>query len=213
MLPSIEELIAKGYGRTMTVGGFSTGIVGGGAGTVLDLDQPEFVVGVPAGFAIRPFRVEIVVNGGLGTTDLDETEALLAVDTEAVCQLLSAETCTIENPKNMRTDILQGSICRTASAFSADMETINRVGTSADPVLGMELARIVEHFDAAGTAATVAYRQTKLLYDPDYPPFLVGPSTLIGYWGGTRATIDGFAIVCWVEGPAELLLGSGRAAV
>lgn len=209
-LPSIEELIEKGYGRGMTVGALSTGIVGGGNGDIVDLDQPEFVVGVPAGFWIKPFYVEIVVQGGLATTDSDETEALLAVDVLGTYSTEptptgAAVTNTPELPVNLRTSLGRGSACKCASAFVVDMVTRNLIGTEADPVLDLELARVVETADLQGTAANMVYRNIKLVYAPAHAPLIVGPASLIGYWGGTRATIGGFAVVQWVEGPVSML--------
>ena len=203
-VPSIHELIAKGMGRSMSVGAFSTGIVGGGAGTVLDLDQPEFVVGVPSGYCIRLIRVEINVHPGIEIADSDEVDVLVGVDVMGLAQLLSAETCTIENPINMRTDLGNGSMCRTASAVTANIATITAVGTSAAPVLDLELARVVQTTNF-GDATGISHRIVRLEYQPEYPLFLVGPCTVLGYWGGTIANVGGFAVVQWVEGrPDEL---------
>lgn len=210
MLPSIDELIEKGYGRAMTVGALSTGIVGGGAGTIIDIDQPEFIVGVPAGFWIKLFFAEIVVQGGVATADDNECEALLAVDVLGTYSTEptptgAAVTNTPELPVNMRTSFGRGSACKCASAFVVDMVTRNLIGTEADPVLDMELGRVVETADLQGTAANMIYRNIRLLYAPAHPPLLVGPCSLIGYWGGTIATVGGFAIVQWVEGPVSML--------
>ena len=57
-----------------------------------------------------------------------------------------------------------------------------------------------------GDATGIIETPFVLTYEPKYPPFLVGPCTLLGYWGGTIATIGGFAIVQWVEGPIADLL-------
>lgn len=206
-IPSITELIERGYGRSVTVGAFSTGIVGGGDGTILDQDQPEFAIGVPAGYCIRPIYIDIVVKGGIATTDADETEALIAVDSLGVW--FGDGTVTNENPSNLRTDLDKGSLCHVGSAFTGNMTTSPGGGVAAAaPVLDMELARTLESNDQAGAVASAAYRIIKLVYEPDHPPFLVGPCTLLGYWGGTRATIEGFAIVQWVEGPTKDFLPS-----
>ena len=204
-IPTIEELIQKGWGRSVTVGALSTGIVGGGDGTVFDQDQPEFAIGVPAGVCIRPFYAEVVVQGGVATTDSDETEALIAVDSLGLWT--GDGTLTNENPSNLRTDLDKGSMCRVGSAFTGNITTTpGNGGTAAAPVLDMELARIVEINDQAGTVASAAYRIIRLEYEPNYPLFLVGPCTLLGYWGGTRATVGGFAVIQWVEGPVSEML-------
>lgn len=202
MDPDILDFIKKGYGRSVTVAAFSTPITGGGAGTIIDQDRPEFVIGVPAGYCIRPLYIDVVLQAGISTADADETEALIAVDSLGLWT--GDGTFTSEQPSNMRTDLDKGSACRVGSAFiTINMTTTpGNGGTAAAPVLDMELARLVETADQAGVAANVAYRQRKLTYTPLYPPFLVGPCTLIIYWGGTVAT-TGFAIVQWVEGPAR----------
>ena len=208
-LPSIAELIEKGYGRSMTVGALSTGIVGGGNGTVLDIDQPEFVVGVQAGFFILPIYVEIAVQAGVETADGDESEILLAVDVLGTYSTEptptgAAVTNTPELPVNMRTGLGRGSACKCASAFVVDMVTRNLIGTEADPVLDMELGRVVETTNF-GDATGISHKQLRLLYQPRNPPILVGPCALIGYWGGTIASVGGFAVVQWVEGPVSML--------
>ena len=201
MNPAIEEMILKGMGRSVTVGAFSTGIVGGGAGTVLDIDQPEFVIGVPAGYFIRPIFVNMSVQPGIETADSDEADLLLAVDSLG---LWSGDgTSTAENPSNLRTDLDKGSACRVGSAFTADMTTTpGNGGSAADPVLDMELMR-VSQISNFGDATGISHRSLELLFQPNYPPILVGPCSLIGYWGGTIATVGGFAVIQWVEGPTR----------
>lgn len=198
----LDHMISRGMGRMMAVGAFSTPIVGGGAGTILDQNQPEFAIGVPAGFCIRPIRVGIQVQTGLLATDSDETESLLAVDSLGLWT--GDGTLTQENPSNMRSDLDKGSACKCGSAFTGDMTTTPGNGqAAAAPVLDMELSRYVQQGDVQGTAANAAWNYHNHLYEPKYAPYLVGPCTLIGYWGGTVATVGGFAQVAWVEGPTE----------
>lgn len=205
MLQEIDDLIKKGYGRAVTVGAFSTGIVGGGAGTVIDLDQPELAIGVPAGYAIRPFYMDSQVQVALVATDNDENEILFAVDSLGLWT--GDGTSTAENPSNFRTDLDKGSACRVGSAFTADMTTTpGNGGAAADPVLDMELAREVETFDIFSTGVSANLKRLRLVYEPNYPPCLVGPCTLLIYFGGTVANVGGFAIVHWVEGPANIIL-------
>ncbi len=59
-----QALIARGYGWHFDVGAFDTGITGGGAGTVIDLDQPEFGISVPSGYTLIRFgRVRRELGG------------------------------------------------------------------------------------------------------------------------------------------------------
>ena len=99
-LLSIDEMIARGMGRAVTVGALSTGIVGGGAGTVLDQNQPELAIAVPSGHVIRPFYAAVQVQPGAAGTDADETEILIAVDSLGLWT--GDGTVTNENPSNLR---------------------------------------------------------------------------------------------------------------
>lgn len=203
-LEYLDRMIADGFGRAVTAGAFSTGFVGGGAGTVLDLDQPELVIGIPAQVVARLLLCEVVINGGLATTDSDETEALIAVDSLGVWS--GDGTSTAESPSNMNSKYDKGSMCRVGSAFTADMTTNPRGGgAAADPVLDMELARLVESADLQGTAANMIYRVLRLVYEPSYPVWLEGPASICVYFGGTRATIDGFILARWVESSPDTM--------
>ncbi len=201
---TIEEAIRLGMGRAVTVGALSTGVVGGGAGTVLDIDQPELAIGVPAGIVIRPIFIGAQVQVGAATTDADESEILAAVDSLGLWT--GDGTVTDENPSNMRTDLDKGSACRVGSAFTADMTTTPGNGqVAADPVLDMELDRAVVQLELA-TAAAQNYINLALRYEPRYPPFIVGPATVLVYFGGTVATVGGFIQAQWVEGKKSDLL-------
>lgn len=197
-VPEVSHMIAQGMGRHVTVGAFSTGIVGGGAGTILDLDQPELVIGVPAGYCMRPIRMSAQVQVGLFAADNDESEILFAVDSLG---LWSGDgTYTFEEPSNMRTDLVKGSACRVGSAFTADMTTTQPGITPADPILDIELARSVETSDLFSTGTGILIKRLDLTYEPLNAPYLVGPCSLLAYFGGTIATIGGFVQVAWVEG-------------
>ena len=196
----LHQMIAQGMGRVVTVGAFSTGIVGGGVGTVLDAQQPELAIAIPGGVTIRPLFCHIQVQPGLIATDLDENEAVLSVD---VLGMWTGDgTFTSEQPVNMRTDLGRGSICRVGSAFSGNMTTTNAAGTAAAPVRDLELDRVVETVDIS-SAVAVNVHQLTMKYQPEYPPMLVGPATVLVYFGGTVANIGGFCQLGWVEGRNE----------
>lgn len=184
-----DALVLNGFGFRATVGALSTPITGGGAGTVIDLDQPEFILSVPAGTAIYPTRIHVQTETPLLATDADESEILVAVDRTAKWAVDGTYTAeTIYN----RTTSLQSVVtsnCTAASAFTAD---------TTDPVLDIELARSIVKGDVQGTAATAIWTKNELLYEPLNPDLIVGPAMLVVYWGGTVAT-TGFAQVSWVE--------------
>lgn len=185
----VQAHIARGNAFQIAVGAFSTPIVGGGNGTIIDLDQPEFLLSVPSGKAIFPFRVHAQVQpSSTAPTDADESEILFGVDRT---QALTLATATAETAFNMRTDNIRSSTVTCSSAHTAD------ITAPATPALGIELARAVKLAEVT-TAAGYVQSQFELLYAPSSIPMLVGPCSLLGYWGGTLA-VSGFAQVHWIE--------------
>jgi len=184
-----QAAIFQGLGFMVNVGALSTPIAGGGNGTVVDLDQPEFVVSVPSGVSIMPIRVEITCQLPLIATDSDESELLLAVDQDSAWA--ADGTSTAETIYNMNTLKGTASRCSAISLVSADLT---------DPVLDLELMHRVALGDVQGTAANANWGQLFGLYEPVAVPVINGPAMLIGYWGGTVAT-TGFACAQWIEFP------------
>lgn len=200
---TIDQMIAKGMGRSSTLGTFSSGVAGGGAAAIIDLNRPRFACGIPSGHVIRPFRITCQVQPGAATTDADETEILFAVDSLGMWKGDGAHT--VEIPSNMRTDLDKGSAMRCGSIFAGDMTTTPGFGViaDADPVLDMELAREVQTLELTVSAISQNLYLVRLDYEPDNPPFIVGPATLLVYFGGTQAVVGGFAQIQWVEGRLE----------
>lgn len=186
-LPWKQAYVNAGRGFHVTVGAFSTPITGGGAGTVIDLDQPEAVVSVPSGTAIMPIRIHVQGHVGLLATDADEYEILVAVD--RTTSATTGGTATAETIFNMRTDNGVASGCTATSAYTGDITT--------PPTLGIELARTVITGDIQ-TAVGTTWGQIELLYEPETVPVIHGPALLIVYWGGTVA-LPGFAQIEWLE--------------
>lgn len=190
-----QALIARGFGWHVDVGAFSTPIQGGGAGTILDQDQPEFGISVPTGFTIIPLRFHVACQTPLIAADSDESEILIAVD--RVAAYAGDGTVVSETPINMRTNGAGG--CP-ATCFSAG------TGNITNPTLGMELAHAVRVGDVQGIAANALWGDLELLYSPTNPPFLVGPCAVYGYFGGTVAT-TGFANLDFLVIPSSLITG------
>lgn len=202
---TIDEMIAAGMGRVANTGAFSGGVVGGGAGDVLLIDEPELIIGIPAGYAMIPLRISCQVQPGAATTDADETEILIAVDSLG---LWSGDgTSTPESPSNMRTDLDKGSALRVGSAVTGAITTTPGFAVPApqDPVLDMELAREVQTLELATAVGQNLYL-VRLTYEPKHPPIIVGPATLLVYFGGTVATVGGFVQAAWVEGTKREIL-------
>lgn len=184
-----QRRIAEGRGFIVNVGAFSTPITGGGAGTILDIDQPECAINVASGKVLVPLRFHVQTQQPLLAADSDESEILIAVD--RVTMWAGTGTSTAETGLNMRTDnpvTYSGSI---GSAFTGDITVA--------PTLGIELARSVNVGDVNGTPGFAAFNtKHELLYEPANPPMIVGPCTVYVYWGGTVAT-TGFAQLAFLE--------------
>lgn len=173
-----QALVARGFGWHIDVGTFSTPITGGGNGTILDQDQPELVVEAPAGWTMIPLRIHVACQTPLIAADSDESEIAISVDrTQAIGA--TATNGTVETPINMRTDRVGG--CPLAVTSACTTNTTN-------PTLSMDLGHHVKVGDVQGTAANALWGDLAFLYEPKHPLFIVGPATLVVYWGGTVAT-------------------------
>lgn len=191
-----QAMIACGLGYHVDVGAFSTPIVGGGNGTAFDQDQPEFGVSVASGYCVVPLRVHVCCEMGLQTTDSHVSEILLAVDRVAAWP--GDGTVTTETAINMRSNVAANP--SGVSCFSA------ATGNITNPTLGLELAHVSKVTDVQGTAATVNTYDLSLVYEPNCPPFLIGPCCLYGYWGGDIA-VSGFAQIEFLSFPASYVTG------
>lgn len=187
----IQRSIARGLGGRATVGAFSTGITGGGAGTILDQDQPEISISVADGYVMQINEIRVQCHVPLLATDADECEILVALDRAAAQD--GTGTATAETVYNMRTDLgTSGPAGLTIrSAYTAD---------ATNPTLAVELARKVITGDVQGTAANGMFNQLDLVYAPERPDYIVGPACVYVYWGGTVA-VPGFAQVSVVVRP------------
>lgn len=174
-----QALIARSKGWQASVGTFSTPIVGGGNGTVIDADQPELVVDVPSGTTMIPLRCEVSLLLPLIASDNDEVDIVIAVDGDAVSGATGTNG-TVEAPRNLRTNKAGGCPCTVVSAVTTNL--------SAAPTLDLELSHYQLHGDVQGTAANAYFGNGQHLYEPRFSPFILGPATFIVYFGGTVAT-------------------------
>lgn len=180
-----QALLLAGQCFTFTVGTLSTGIVGGGDGTVLDIDQPEFLIYVPTGTAIMPLRMAIQGNADDAVANHSVLEALIALGEVAWD---GTGTCTTEVVYNLNRGSSLASACSVRSAFTANITTA--------PVHIADLARAEVKIDLPANGETPIILD--LLYAPDPSPLIVGPATITGYWGGTSA-VTGYAQVSYIE--------------
>ena len=189
-----QALIARGFGWTVDVGTLTTPIVGGGNGTVLDLEQPELAINCPSGYCMVPLRIAVECQLGLQTTDSHESEIWIGFDRT---QVQTAGTSTAETPGNLRSDITATAPFTAYSAYTAD-------GVAA-PVI-TTLARRQGLTDVQGTAATVNVYVFDLEYQPLNPPMIVGPAHIAVYFAGDIA-VSGFIQAQVLAFPSSLVTG------
>jgi hypothetical protein len=187
-----QALVARGFGWHFDVGAFSSPITGGGAGTIIDQDRPEFGISVPAGFACIPLRFDIAVQVPVQTTDAHETEILIAADRAA--KWAGDGTVTTETPTGMRSDLSTGCPLQCFSAATANIT---------NPTLGVELAHAVKLMNF-GDATGLDMMELKLLYEPRISPIFIGPCAIYGYFGGSIASA-GFANLDFIAIPSALV--------
>ena len=188
--PWHQALVFEGLVFCITVGAFSTGIAGGGATAPISAVRPQFTVAMPTGQSMLPIHVGMQVQVEVIVADNDEAEALLAADRT---QAVTTGTATEETIFSMRTDHRVGSSATARSAYSGDTPALT---------IDIELDRVFLNADVQGTAATALWTPLKLDYSPAVAPVLVGPATLLGFFGGTN-TKSGFAQVVWAELPTS----------
>ena len=180
-----QAAVMGGFGFMANSGALSTGVAGGGVSSVLDIDRPNFVLSVPNGTAILPLRIGVHLQSG-APADGNEVEILIAVDQDK--EAPTSGTATARIIYNMNTLAAKASTCVARDTFSV---------TLTDPVLDLELARKVIEYDkaASGEVAVIC----DLIYEPETPPVINGPASVIVYYGGDAAAVGGFCDIQWLE--------------
>lgn len=189
-----SELVLEGRVFHMTVGTMAAGgnitlITGGGNGTTIDQDQPEFGVSVPSGTDLIPIEIHVSCQLDM---DADGEEGNIIVTYDNGTAYAGDGSVTSETPVNLLGDSGQSSV---ATAFSA------ATGDITDPTVSGILAFETIQGSDNGTAGNLAFPKLSLHYEPSFPFVLRGPSAFYGYWGGTAA-LPGIASVIWAEVPS-----------
>lgn len=174
-----QALAARGKVWHADAGSFSTPAAGGGASAVIDQDRPNMLISVPGGVCLIPLRIHVAAQIPLLATDADECEILIAADIAAVAAGIGAATTAV-TPVNMRSNV-SGGACPALVYKTLSANITN-------PTLGMELGHAVKVGDVQGTPTTTMWTDLSLIYEPQTPPFLIGPCAIYIYHGGTVAT-------------------------
>src|SRR3990167_7693437 len=169
--PWIQGLVLEGRCYMIQVGALTTPIVGGGNGTIIDLDQPEVNIGVPSGTTILPFRVNVECESSATEADDDIGEIVVGFDRLATN---TGGTFTDEVAVNLRTDNPNSSLTDPNSAYTVDQTTAPTV---------IELARLQRQPIVDVSSVARDNTTLHLRYEPSVVPVLVGPAQLLVYWG------------------------------
>lgn len=188
-----EELLLAGLTFGFTVGALSAGadvalVTGGGAGTTIDSDQPEFIYSVPAGYYLVPLSARIAGNADIDA-DGEHAGIVLFMDTtQAVARTGITGTAVTAKP------LLGGG--PEAAGFGWHTVTADLT----DPVMSLLLAYERLNAADAGAAASQQVYGLRLEYDPLVPMAIKGPCSFVACWGGTAA-VTALASFTWAEVP------------
>lgn len=185
-----KELLMAGYVYSFSpiaaaiAGGDETTpqVTGGGAGTVIDSDQPEIIVGCDAGYVMIPLEFHCSAKVDLDA-DTEVGNILLFADrTQAPPATATATTLTANN-------MLDGGPAFPGRAFHTVTADIT------DPVLSDLL--VFETIREAEISA-VSHVSVKLSahYEPEIPHLLDGPCSVVACWGGTAAVTALAKLIC-----------------
>lgn len=188
------ELVLAGccYGISLgdlaNAGGDVALLTGGGAGTVIDSNQPEMAIGLPAGYFGIPLFFQLSCKVDIDA-DAEIGNVALFADTTQQIPVPIAASSTIMTPN----PLLGGgppSIARAQTIVTADIT---------NPVCSQSLG----YWTTRGSEVTAAGESMVTLtatFNPDFPQIFKGPCSFIGCWGGTAAVVAGGCFM-WAEVP------------
>jgi hypothetical protein len=187
-----NELILAGLGFGVTIGGLAAGdaealITGGGAGTVIDSDQPEMQIGTPTGHYHIPLGFMFSGRCDLDA-DLETAEVLLFADTTQQGARPIAASSTVKTPMNLLGGG-ESSVSYATSAVTADIT---------NPVCSHILAFRTLLLGAVAAGSVAA--DLSVTWEPSFPIILKGPCAVYACWGGTAA-LAGACAYYWAEVP------------
>ena len=186
--------IWKAHIGAITADNAITKIVGGGNGTVMDMEQPEMILGVSTGYYLMLLEADVLVESDCDAPD-DFMEILLFGDRTQAPVFVAG---TVTTPVNC----LDGAgafpgVCYTA--VTTDM---------VDPVLSelfmyrrYETTAVVMAGAAANEEDAIETSLT-LHYEPQIPSILAGPCSVVLLFDGTVAT-NGIATLTFAAVPSS----------
>jgi hypothetical protein len=189
----VTELVEEGRVFTAHIGSLVAGadiglITGGGAGTTIDSDQPEAIVGVAAGSTLIPIEVALNIHSDQDA-DADHAAVLLFADlTQAPPASATATAPTVTN-LNVASGVSSVATIHTAV-------TVDITDTVMTQLIDYQRVQVVDN----GTAASAHLNGVHYNFLAKYPFRMKGPCSLVLCYGGTVA-VSGMGRVTWAEVP------------
>lgn len=195
-----SELVLSGKAYRVTVGTITAGgdvapVTGGGAGLVVDQDQPEVIIGVDAGYYLIPMEIHVSAHVDM---DLDAEDADIIATVDRTAGVPTSVTGVIETPVNL----LDGAAAFPGRAFSA--VTADVTDPTVDEILAAVHVQGSLFVDTTAANSSLSNLLT-MHYEPSYPEFIAGPMGLYVYWGGVAAVpaictvVFGYVLASQVE--------------
>lgn len=189
------KLVAQGLVYSAHIGTLTAGadvglITGGGAGTTVDSDQPELIVGVDSGFLV-PIEVQVMCNVDCDA-DAEYGEIILFADRTQAPPTTAAGTPGIVTPNNL----LDGGPAFSGRCYGGVTTDIT------DPLMSEFIDGEYFRTSDNGAAASALPERLKLSHIPAYPRILAGPCSLVVCFGGTAA-VTGMISVVFAAIPAS----------
>ena len=183
-----QQLILAGLAWSAKVGGITASadilpVVGGGNGTVIDTGQPEFIIGVPAGYYLIVMEASCAVYNIPASAGI--TNIVLFAD-RTMSPVEASVSATLQTPVNL----LDGAATFPGTCYSAYTTDITA------PICSELLDYVCAQAGGASSAASggLTSQALKMDYKPLAPSILAGPCQVELAFGGTVAT-SGMGIV------------------
>lgn len=175
------NLALAGKAYSLHIGTLTTGadvglITGGGAGTTIDSDQPEVIIGVDVGYFLIPLEIRVACNVDMDA-NAEYGSILLFADRSQAPPTSATGTPGIVTANNL----LDGGAGFPGRAFGG--VTTDITDTVMTELLDYEYLVGSDN----GTAANLVSNRLKMLYQPQVPSLIAGPCSLVVCYGGTAA--------------------------
>jgi len=171
-----ERLLLAGRMWSITVGSVASGAdvaeVAGAGGGVVDGDQPDIAIGVPAGFYLIPISCKVSAHGDVSNADADEANMVLW--TSRAGNLVADGTVTTYTPLNC----LDGGPSFPGSAFHTC--TADCTIPACSQILDYDCWQSSQIGANGAAVATL-----RMNYEPKVPQILAGACSVYLCYGGT----------------------------